>query len=113
MKTDGGSRVSRHEAEHASGEGVASGESDIALPIMPLVAARAADRELGNMSSELLGVVTDAGVSWRSSFSAVGLVAAALALGWLIMWRVILRKIPIVRVMCDLPELSPKSDKSD
>ena len=59
-----------------------------------------------------MGVVT-AGVSWRSSFSAVGLVAAALALGWLIMWRVILRKIPIVRVMCDLPELSPKSDKSD
>ena len=61
----------------------------------------------------MLGVVIDAGVSWRSSFSAVGLVAAALALGWLIMWRVILRKIPIVRVMCDLPELSPKSDKSD
>ena len=29
------------------------------------------------------------------------------------MWIVILRKIPIVRVMCDLPELSPKSDKSD
>ena len=104
MKTDGGSRVSRHEAEHASGEGVASGASDIALPI---VDARR-DVELGNMSSELLGVVTPG-----STAAAVGLVAVALCGGWLIMWIVILRKIPIVRVMCDLPELSPKSDKSD
>ena len=60
------------------------------------------------MSSSVLGVVTPG-----ASAASVALVAAALALGWLIMWRVILRKIPIVRVMCDLPELSPKSDKSD
>ncbi len=106
MNTDGGSRVSRHEAPHASGGGGASGESDIAF--MPIVDARAADRELGNMSSELLGVVTPG-----STAAAVGLVAVALCGGWLIMWIVILRKIPIVRVMCDLPELSPKSDKSD
>ena len=64
--------------------------------------------ELDNMSSELLGVVTPG-----STAAAVGLVAVALCGGWLIMWIVILRKIPIVRVMCDLPELSPKSDKSD
>ena len=60
------------------------------------------------MSSELLGVVTPG-----STAAAVGLVAVALCGGWLIMWIVILRKIPIVRVMCDLPELSPKSDKSN
>ena len=60
------------------------------------------------MSSELLGVVTPG-----STAAAVGLVAVALCGGWLIMWIVILRKIPIVRVMCDLPELSPKSDKSE
>ena len=64
--------------------------------------------ELPNMSSDLLGVVTPG-----STAAAVGLVAVALCGGWLIMWIVILRKIPIVRVMCDLPELSPKSDKSD
>ena len=104
MKIEGGSRVSRHEAAHASGDGVASAESGIALPI---VDARR-DVELGNMSSELLGVVTPG-----STAAAVGLVAVALCGGWLIMWIVILRKIPIVRVMCDLPELSPKSDKSD
>ena len=103
VKTEGGSRVSRHEAEHASGGGVASGASD-----MPCQSWTRPDRELGNMSSELLGVVTPG-----STAAAVGLVAVALCGGWLIMWIVILRKIPIVRVMCDLPELSPKSDKSD
>ena len=105
MKTDGGSRVSRHEAEQASGDGVASGESDI---ILANRGRARRDVELGNLSSELLGVVTPG-----STAAAVGLVAVALCGGWLIMWIVILRKIPIVRVMCDLPELSPKSDKSD
>ena len=104
MKTDGGSRVSRHEAEQTSGEAVASGVAD-----MPCQSwTRASRFELDNMSSELLGVVTPG-----STAAAVGLVAVALCGGWLIMWIVILRKIPIVRVMCDLPELSPKSDKSD
>ena len=111
MKIDGGSRVSRHEAEHVSGDGVASGATD--MPFSAIDRARLASSREERSSAQNMGVVTDAGVSWRSSFSAVGLVAAALALGWLIMWRVILRKIPILRVMCDLPELSPKSDKSD
>ena len=105
MKTDGGSKVSRHEAEQTSGEAVASGVAG--MPCQSWTAGRR-DRELANMSSELLGVVTPG-----STAAAVGLVAVALCGGWLIMWIVILRKIPIVRVMCDLPELSPKSDKSD
>jgi hypothetical protein len=107
VNTDGGSRVSRHEAEQASDGGVASGESDMPCQSWTKTARR--DVELANMSSEpLLGVVTPG-----STAAAVGLVAVALCGGWLIMWIVILRKIPIVRVMCDLPELSPKSDKSD
>ncbi len=106
MKIDGGSRVSRHEAEHASGDGVASGAAD--MPCQSWTRAPRCFRARGNMSSELLGVVTPG-----STAAAVGLVAVALCGGWLIMWIVILRKIPIVRVMCDLPELSPKSDKSD
>jgi len=60
--------------------------------------------------------------------SAVQLLAAlfvvvALALGWGIMWLVVLSKLPFVRALCDLPELSqsqqaklakrPKNGKSD
>ena len=42
--------------------------------------------------------------------AALSLVVVALAVGWFVMWRVVLRKIPIIRVMLDLPELPPPGE---
>ena len=35
-------------------------------------------------------------------------VGGAIALGWLAMWSLVLRKIPVVRAICGLQQLEPK-----
>jgi hypothetical protein len=40
------------------------------------------------------------------------LVLGAIALGWFAMWRLVLRKVPIVRAMFNLPQLVQKQKPS-
>ena len=48
-------------------------------------------------------------MSTQDQFLAAALVALALGLGWFVMWKLVLIKIPLVRAMAALPEL-PKEE---
>ena len=43
--------------------------------------------------------------SLQARLAAAALVAAALAMGWFAIWRLVLLRIPMIRGMCDLPPL--------
>ena len=45
------------------------------------------------------------------SAAAVLLVLGAIGLGWVLMWRLVLSKIPVVRAICGLKQLPPKKEQ--